>query len=179
MILFSLVIIVFIAFPFLCVAIALKSKLLLIFGLSVGLCYLVFFLFSAFSDFLNDLRAVSLETSMDGRLHALWSASGPERTQVRFWIYSSSEAQFKVWINGSRLEVFFSQGLLNLATDAGLKAAFKSMSELDFSDVKLQNKRQALTLRFSRLKGPQEDFRYWFLSFWLYPLERSLKIAKL
>jgi len=171
--------ILFVASPVLLVALALKAKVLGLAGLGLGLIYGLLFLINAFSEFLAELRAGAVEDSMDQRLHALWNQAGPERTEVRFWVYPSSETQFKVWANGSRLEVFFTQGLLGLATDAGLKAAFQSMSEMDLSDIKLQNRRHALTLRFERIKGPKEDFRYWFLSFWLYPLERFLKIAKI
>jgi hypothetical protein len=134
---------------------------------------------NGFSEFLVELRALGVEPTVDDRLHALWKDVGPEGTEVRFWIYPASEAQFKVWVRGRRLEIFFSQGLLTLATDAGLRAAFKSMIEMRISDIQLQNLRHALSLRFERLKGPKEDFRYWFLCFWLYPLERWLKIAKL
>jgi hypothetical protein len=173
------ILVLFIASPFLLLAVALKSKALILIGLGAGLIYTLFFLMNAFSEFLAELRASSVDDAMDRRLHALWKQVGPERIEARFWIYPSSEAQFRVWVNGKRLEVFFSQGLLSLATDAGLKAAFQSMSEMHLSDIKLQNRRHALTLRFERIKGPKEDFRYWFLSFWLYPLERWLKIAKI
>lgn len=179
MILFFVTLILFIASPFLMVAVALKSKILIGVGLGLGLLYLFLFLMNAFSEFLSELRAGGVEPTLDQRLHALWRQVGPERTDVRFWVYPSSEAQFKVWVNRNRLEIFFSQGLLSLATDAGLRAAFKSMTDRHLSDTKLQNRRHALTFRFERLKGPKEDFRYWFLSFWLYPLERWLKIARL
>jgi hypothetical protein len=174
-----LTLILFVSSPFLLVALAMKSKILLIVGLVLGFVYAGLFLLNAFSEFLTELRATAVDEAMDRRLHALWKAVGPEHEEARFWIYPSSDAQFKVWMNGSRLEIFFSQGLLSLATDSGLKAAFQSMAELQLSDIKLQNRRHALTLRFERLKGPKEDFRYWFLSFWLYPLERWLKIAKI
>ena len=176
---FILILILFIASPFLWVAIALKSKVTVAIGLGIGLFYCILFFLNSFSEFLAELRATGVEPAVENRLRDLWRKVGPERTEVRFWVYPSSEAQFKVWVNGRRLEIFFSQGLLSLATDAGLKAAFQSMSEMELSDIRLQNRRHALTLRFERLKGPKEDFRYWFLSFWLYPLERWLKIAKL
>lgn len=169
-----------VSFPILLAALALKSLLLLIVGSGFGILYLLFFLVNSFSEFLHELRAISVEDHQNIRLQKLWSEAGPERVAARFWVYPSSDAQFKVWVkNEKTLEIFLSQGLLQLATDSGLKAAFQSMVSLSFADVRKQNRLHALMGRFDRLKGPKEDFRYWLISFWLYPLERLLKIARL
>ena len=174
-----LTLIFFVASPLLLIGLALKIKLMGFVGLAMGAIYSTLFVLNSFSEFLAEMRAQIVDDNLDQRLRALWNQVGPERIDVRFWIYPSSDAQFKVWVKGGRLEIFFSQGLISLATDAGLRAAFQKMTEMQLSDIKLQNKRLALTLRFERLKGPKEDFRFWFLSFWLYPLERWLKIAKI
>ena len=179
MILFFFSLSLFVASPFLLIALAAKSKALVLAGLMVGWVYSSFFFLNAFSEFLAELRGTSVDDAVNRRLHAFWEQTDLKRVDVRFWIYPSSQAQFKIWVSGQKLEVFFSQGLLNLATDAGLKAAFQSIAKMNLSDIKLQNRRHALTLRLERLKGPEEDFRFWFLSFWLYPLERFLKIAKI
>lgn len=180
MILLILVLLLFIASPFLLASLAAKSLIVAAIGLTFGLIYVVFFLWSGFSEFLLESRGQSVDDALNSRLQKLWREAGPERVVARFWIYPESGAHFKVWVSSQRqLEVFFSQGLLNLATNQGLKAAFTQVSGFDLSDIKLQNRQHALTARFERLKGPKEDFRYWFLSFWLYPLERCLKIAKI
>ncbi len=175
-----LILLLFIASPFLLAGLAAKSIVLGGIGLALSLLYVSLFLLNGFAEFLSELRGVAADDALNTRLQKLWREAGPERVVARFWIYPESGAHFKVWVSGNRqLEVFFSQGLLNLATDQGLKAAFTTMSSFDFSDIKLQNRQHALTTRFERLKGPKEDFRYWLLSFWLYPLERLLKIAKI
>ena len=169
----------FIASPILLLAIGLKSKLMLVIGLIAGLVYAIEFWVTLFPTFLNSLRAHAISDAMESRLRQLWAQSGPERTEVKFWVYPDSQAEFKVWVTRKVIHVFFSQGFLGIATDEGLKLAFESLSKMDLSDIKLQNKREGLTLRFTRLKGTHENFRFWFLSFWLYPLERWLKIAKI
>ena len=171
--------VVFVAFPLVLVAIALKSKAIAIIGFGLGGLSVIWMLMNAFSEFLLEHQAMSLDAAVDESFHALWRQVGPERGKVRFWVYPSSGADYKVWMNGNRFELFFSQGFLSLATDAGLRAVFKSMIDVSVSDIKLQNLRHALSLRLERLKGPKEAFRYWFLSFWLYPLERWLKIARI
>ena len=175
-----LILILFVSFPLLMVAIGLKYLWLALVALGVGALYLGLFLLNGFSEFLHEYKAVEVDESQEERLQKLWKESGRERVQARFWIYPSSEARFNIWIkNEKNIEIFLSLGLYQLATDAGLRAAFQSMSTLSFSEVRAQNRRHALMTRFQRLKGPSTDFRYWFLSFWLYPLERLLKIAKL
>lgn len=175
-----LVLLLFISSPFLLAGVAAKSVLIGGVGLVLAALYVFLFLVNGFSEFLSECRAEAVDAALDARLQKLWREAGPERTDARFWIYPDSGAHFKVWVSGARkLEVFFSQGLLNLATDQGLKAAFSTMGGFHLSDIKLQNRQHALSVRFERLKGPKEDFRYWALSFWLYPLERLLKIAKI
>ncbi len=174
------VILFLISFPVFLVALALKSWPVAIAGLAIGVVYIIFFLMNGFSELMQELKAWPVDEGQEERLQRLWKDAGRERVQSRFWIYPSSEAQFKVWVRSEKsIEIFLSLGLLQLATDAGLKAAFQTMSAFSFSEVKQQNRRHALNVRFQRWKGPETDFRFWFISFWLYPLERLLKIARL
>jgi hypothetical protein len=175
-----IVLILFIAFPLLMVSIALKSKIIALVGLGFGLVYLILFLWAGFSDFISELNANRFDESQDLRLQKLWREAGPPRVEARFWIYVSSEVQLKLWVRSEKkIEIFLSLGLFQLATDAGLKAAFQSISSQSFADVKLQNRLHALSRLFDQFKGPKQAFRYWFVSFWLYPLERLLKIARI
>jgi hypothetical protein len=121
-----------------------------------------------------------VEESLDQRLNRLWDQAGPGKLKARFWVYPSPMIEFKIWAqDDQQIEILFSRGLIQMATDSGLKAAFQSIGEKRISEVRLQNRLHALMTRLERLKGPKEDYRYWFLSFWLYPLERLLNIAKI
>ncbi len=170
----------FFAAPFILVGVAMKSWVLALVGLVFGALYLVFFFMNGFSEFLIDLKAVHVSDELDSRLQRLWKLAGPERVSARFWTYPSPLVEFKFWVAADKkLEIIFSQGLIQMATDSGLKAAFQSVSEMKIAETKLQNRLHALTIRIERIKGPKEDFRYWLLSFWLYPLERLLNIARI
>lgn len=180
MIAFFIFVIVFISFPLLMVSIAIKSWALALAGFVIGIIYLILLLWNGRSEFLEELKAYEVEVAEDARLKKIWNEAGPERVNARFWIYPSSDAKLKVWVRGEKkLEILLSLGLFQLATDASLKAAFQTMTALSLSEVRNQNMRHALMMRFERLKGPQGDFRFWFVSFWLYPLERLLKIARI
>jgi len=162
------------------VAAGMKNWVVALVGLGLATLYLISFFLSGFSEFLLDLRATHVSDELDQRLQKLWGIAGPERVEARFWIYPSPSVEFKIWVSSEKkLEILFSQGLMQLATDSGLKAAFQSIGAMKLSEVKVQNRLHALSMRLDRIKGPKEDFRYWFLSFWFYPLERLLKIARI
>ena len=170
----------FIASPWILIGVALKSWIWAAVGLLFGSVYVILFFINGFSEFKNELKAKLVDESISKRLQQIWKESGPVRLEARFWVYGDPHANFKVWAsNGSGLDLFLSQGFLNLATDSGMRAVFQEIAEKGFSDVKLQNRRHALSSRLNRIKGSSESFRYWFLSFWLYPLEWLLKIAKI
>jgi hypothetical protein len=166
--------------PFCLIGIGLHSWPVAVAGVAVSMLYLILFLSSGFSEFISDLRATHVEESLEERLQRLWNQAGPPRLGARFWVYPSPLVEFKIWVqDDSRVEILFSRGLIQLATDSGLKAAFQSIGVKRIAEVRLQNRLHAFMTRLERLKGPKEDFRYWFLSFWLYPLERLLNIAKI
>lgn len=166
--------------PFLLVGAALRSWPVAGVGVLLAAGYLFLILSSGFSEFLADLRAQYVEESLDQRLNRLWAQAGPGKLKARFWVYPSPMIEFKIWAqDDQQIEILFSRGLIQMATDSGLKAAFQSIGEKRISEVRLQNRLHALMTRLERLKGPKEDYRYWFLSFWLYPLERLLNIAKI
>ena len=138
------------------------------------------FLPNGFSELIAQLNARPLEGVVDARLQALWKRHGSERKTVRFYLYPNSDAHLKLWAaKGGGLEILISQGFLNLSTDESMKAAFTSLSELNIGKLKQENFRYALGRRLDRVKGSSSHFRYWFFSFFLYPLERLLKIAKM
>ena len=175
-----LILILFFSAPFLLVGAALHSWPIALVGLILACSYLFVVISSGFSEFVADLRALHVDEALDQRLNRLWDQAGPARLKARFWIYHSPMIEFKIWAqDDQRIEILFSRGLIQMATDSGLKAAFQSIGEKRISEVRLQNRLHALMTRLERMKGPKEDYRYWFLSFWLYPLERLLNIAKI
>ena len=166
--------------PLLLIALAAKSALFAWIAGGFGLLGSVLVLSRGFALFFHEMQPKSADEVIETRLQKLWRESGPERTRARFWVYPESGANFKVWVKHKKnLEIFLSQGLLNLATDEQIKNVFHTLSQSSLSDIQLQNRRHALTSRLSRLKGPSSRFRYWIVSFWFYNLERLLKIAKI
>ncbi len=175
-----LILTLFFSAPLLLMGLALRSWPVVLSGLLLSMAYLSIVISSAFSEFIADLKAQHVEEALDLRLRKLWNQAGPGRLRARFWIYPSPMIEFKIWAQDEqRIEILFSRGLIQMATDSGLKAAFQSIGEKRISEVRLQNRLHAMMTRIERLKGPKEDYRYWFLSFWLYPLERLLNIAKI
>ncbi len=175
-----LILIVFFSAPFLLVGVSLRSWPVALTGILLACSYLFVVMTSGFSEFVADLRAQHVDDSLDHRLNRLWDQAGPGKLKARFWIYPSPMIEFKIWAQDEqKVEILFSRGLIQMATDSGLKAAFQSIGEKRISEVRLQNRLHALMTRLERMKGPKEDYRYWFLSFWLYPLERLLNIAKI
>jgi hypothetical protein len=84
-----------------------------------------------------------------------------------------------VWLNGSDLHLLISQGLLARASEEQLQILFRNILQSNLRQIQNENRLYALSLWWDELKGQQNRFRYWFVSFWLYPLERLLKIAKI
>ncbi len=175
-----IILILFFSAPLLLIGVGLRSWPVALSGLLLSIVYLSMVISSGFSEFLSDLKAQHVDEALDLRLRRLWGQAGPGKLHARFWVYPSPMIEFKIWAQDEqRIEIFFSRGLIQMATDSGLKAAFQSIGEKRISEVRLQNRLHAMMTRLERLKGPKEDYRYWFLSFWLYPLERLLNIAKI
>lgn len=176
----GLILIGFFSAPFLLIGGAMRSWPTILVGLLFAVGYLILILSSGFGEFVADLKATHVDEGMESRLQKLWGLAGPGKLKARFWVYPSPHVEFKIWAHDEqRVEIMFSRGLIQMATDSGLKAAFQSIGRQKVGEVRLQNRLHSLMTRFERLKGPKEDFRYWFLSFWLYPLERLLNIAKI
>jgi hypothetical protein len=170
----------FFSFPILLLALALKSVLILAFGVGSGVFGILYFWFNSYAEFLMRIRPYRLHENIEERLRTLWRDAGPERIGVSFFSYRSTAAEFKVWVHSpGKIGIFFSQGFLERATDHDIRVAFRGLLEMKLREIKRGNRLFSVRLRLDRWKGREEEFRYWFLSFWLYPLERLLKIAKI
>ena len=137
----------------------------------------------AFSKLLRSRHAEVLhDERMNGVLARVTQAidsKTAKKFQFKFWVLSESQAESLLWVKGSELNVFFTQGLFARASEAQLQTLLQSMVEGDLRKVAAENRLYALSLWWEQLKGQKSRFRYWFVSFWLYPLERMLKIAKM
>ena len=169
----------FFALPMVLIAIALKSITSLIVAGIVGGLGLLFFRVVARGDRLSSLRRVRLDEATLARLERLWRQHGPERVSITFHGYLSTQAEFKIWSASNReIEFWLSLGYLERVSDQELQAAFRQLDESALRRVREQNFREAIEFRFLRWKGSDLEFRHWFVSFWLYPLEHFLKIVR-
>jgi hypothetical protein len=170
----------FFSFPILLLALALKSIWILGFAVACGVSGILYFWFNSYSEFLLRIRPGSMDEALAARLEGLWREAGPERIEAAFYRYRATEPEFKIWVHSpGKVGIFLSQGFLELATDERLIQAFRSLGTGRMRELIRGNRLFSVRLRLDRWKGREEEFRYWLLSFWLYPLERLLKIAKI
>ncbi len=170
----------FFSFPILLLALVLKSIWVLAAGLGCGGFGILYFWLNSYSEFLLRIRPYRLHKDIESRLLALWREDGPERMGVEFFSYRATASEFKVWVHSpGKIGIFFSQGFLERATDQEIRTAIRGVLEMRLREIRKRNRLFSVRLRLDRWKGREEEFRYWFLSFWLYPLERLLKIAKI
>jgi hypothetical protein len=180
MIRFLVSLFLFFSFPILFLAFVLKSFWVLAAGLGFGMFGILYFWLNSYSEFLFRIRPYRLHEDIESRLRALWREEGPERMGVEFYSYRATGSEFKVWVHSpGKVGIFLSQGFLERATDQEIRAAFGGILEMKLREIRRRNRLFSVRLKLDRWKGREEEFRYWFLSFWLYPLERLLKIAKI
>jgi len=181
---FYLVLSIFFSFPFLWLAAAFTSLTWLAVAAGVAFLGILWFQSFAFSKTLKSRHAISLTDEwMSEVLNritlSLYRELGKKKPHFRFWRFSESQAECMVWLKGSEIHVFLSQGLLAQATEPELAALLRKIIHEDLKKIRSENRLYALSLWWDELKGQPNRFRYWFASFWLYPLERLLKIAKI
>jgi len=180
MIRFAVSLFLFFSLPVLALAWVLKSIWILALATGFGAFGFLYFWLNSYSEFLIRIRPYRLHQEIEGRLRDLWTRSGPERMGVEFYSYRSTRPEFKIWVHSpGKVGIFFSQGFLERASDLEIEGIFKKLLEMRLREIKKKNRLYSVQLRLDRWKGREEEFRYWFVSFWLYPLERLLKIAKI
>ncbi len=105
---------------------------------------------------------------------------GLEGVKYEYWGHPSPSAVGSFWIkNQKTVIVLLSEGFLNAATESQVASMVESLSSGNFQEIRRINRLESLLLIFDRWKGESRHFRFWILSFFLYPLERFLKIAKI
>ena len=105
---------------------------------------------------------------------------GLEGVHYEYWTYPVTAPEGSIWVkNNKTVILFFSDGFLKLATESQAVVMMESLNAANFQTTRRQNKQKAYSYFIDRLKGESRHFRYWVISFFLYPLERFLKIAKI
>jgi len=105
---------------------------------------------------------------------------GLEGVSYEYWRYPAPQPEGSFWIkNNKRVVVLLSDGFLKAVTESQMVAMMESLSANTFQQVKRENRRKALRLIFSSVKGESRHYRYWIGSFFLYPWERLFKITRI
>ncbi len=105
---------------------------------------------------------------------------GLESVQYEYWSYPSPSPEVSIWIRNNKSVVFFlSDGFLKVATESQVVTMMESLNAGNFQEIRGKNRQKSFSLMISQFKGESRRYRFWILSFFLYPLERFLKIAKI
>ncbi len=169
-----------IAFPLFCIALGFTSLTLALVFLVFSILLILLFLFNAKQIFIRGHEAKPLPVDHPFRItmDGLVRKKGVEKTEYYYWLIPASEPGILVWAPRSgRVDLFFSRGALVSVNEAQLVAFLDSVRNA--SHLANENYLEALRFYLDHLKGPSQRFRYWFISFFLYPLEHALKIAKI
>jgi hypothetical protein len=169
----------FFSFPFFWLAVAFWSWIWLAIAAAVALSGCLWFRSVAFSKILNSRHAHSFSNEALVRITRSVNETLHQKTRFHFWRISESDAQVMTWVGSNEIHLFFSQGLLARASEEQLTLMLQNILRGDLRRVRVENRLYALSLWWDELKGQPSRFRYWFISFWLYPLERILKIDKI
>jgi len=105
---------------------------------------------------------------------------GLEGVSYEYWHYPATQPEGSFWIKSNkRVVVLLSDAFLKTATESQVVAMMESLSADSFHEVQQENRKKALRLFFNSIKGESRHYRYWISSFFLYPLERLFKIARI
>ena len=105
---------------------------------------------------------------------------GLEGVSYEYWSYPTPGPEVSIWIrNNKSVILFLSDGFLKLATESQVVVLFETLNTQQFQITRRKNKQESYCIFFKHLKGGSSHYRYWIFSFFLYPLERFLKIAKI
>jgi hypothetical protein len=105
---------------------------------------------------------------------------GLENVNYQFWSYPDAKAEGAFWIrNPKTVAVLLSEGFLRSASESQVASMMESLNSGNFREIRTINRRESLLMLFRSWKGESRRYRFWIISFFLYPLERFLKIAKI
>jgi hypothetical protein len=176
----ALILFLFGSSPLLLAAAALKSLALAGGAALCGIGLVLLFLFDSRGRVLEHYRALPLDAGTSAAFQRIWSASAPARMEADFFEYRSPVPEAMVWVrNPGSVTMLFSRGFLETVSEQGLRSMFAGLDRARVRGIFLENRRFAVRLRFQGWKGSMNSFRYWFVSFWLFPIERLLFIARI
>jgi len=105
---------------------------------------------------------------------------GLEGVSYEYWRYPSTHLEGEFWIKSrKKIAILLSEGFLKTATEAQVVAMMESLSTRRFHEVRRENRKKSIEFFFKAMKGEPRHYRYWFVSFFLYPFERFMRMAKI
>lgn len=105
---------------------------------------------------------------------------GLENISYEYWSYPTPNPEGSIWVKNNKNVVFFiSDGFLKIATEPQVVTMMESLNANTFSVTRRKNKKESIRYLINEVKGESSHYRFWILSFFLYPLERMLKVAKI
>lgn len=108
------------------------------------------------------------------------NAFGLEGIDYEYWTYPSPNPEGSIWVrNQKSVLIFLSEGFLKVATEPQVVTMMESLNAKTFQVTRRKNKKDSIRAMISNFKGDSSRYRFWILSFFLYPLERMLKVAKI
>lgn len=177
---------IFYFYPFTLLTLALNSPWIGVGGAILFLLFLANFDSQMKRSLLKELHARELpyEDTRTQAILRMVEAYAPDdfrhRVKIRIYAYPLSEPEMRIWLHSRwRFDLLVSEGFLDRARENDWIHFFQSWSTLKWSLIRRQNRLHALKAMFDRWKGPVNAYRHWWVSFWLYPLERILKISKI
>lgn len=174
-----LILFLFFSLPLLPVSWVLKSRLFFALVAAVGVAGTAVLVARARSGDDLDRGAEPVEPGIESRLARIFSEAGNPRFRPGFLKFRSADPVVKVRVRGGgELRVLFSVAFLETASDADLGKLFAEWDPERVRRIRLENLRDSIRATLDDWKGRPEGFRYWFVSFWLLPLERLLQIAR-
>ena len=181
MIIFYLILSLFFSFPFIWMAIAFHSPVFWLLSLGAMICGLIWF---EKTRFMRVQKAVYASPALeDSIITAAWKRvqvrTGAENIKLELWVYPSPDRLTFFWIKKRNHGVcFMSQGMVSVIREEELFQLFQEFYQENPKKIIFLNHLYALNLWWKALKGSEKHFRYWFLTFWLYPFERALNKIK-
>jgi hypothetical protein len=127
------------------------------------------------------VKASVLESSpLLDALYRSRDSFGLEGVNYEFWTYPTARAEGGFWVrNNKTVAVLLSEGFLLSATESQVASMMESLNAGNFQEIRHINRRESLLMVFEGWKGESRNYRFWVISFLLYPLERFFKIAKM
>lgn len=100
------------------------------------------------------------------------------RVQVQVYVFPKASLELKIWMDSpQKVSLLVSEGFFEKAPESQWRHFFQSWTPAWASQVQSAQRREGLAALFLGWKGQVNTARHWWLSFWLLPVERVLKIS--